>query len=273
MHPAVAGAGGVEVEHLLSDGVGVGSVGDELEAAAAAVVDADGDVVDDVSDVVHGDGAAEGCGVAGFDKLDLDLSEVDEGVAASVAGRAASDVDAVEAVPVPGDGVFEVGNPVASVDDALDVDALADAGGVGDLGLLGEVHEAAVGGGGVEIEDALPEDVGEGTLGGEAEAAGFQIGLGLVDIGDDVGDVVHGEGAGVEALLVVGLNDFDLNLSEVDEGVASAAGDGDGGVEVAASGVLAAEVFAVPVHGSVEVVDEVSDVLDLVEHGDSCKGT
>ena len=100
----------------------MGAASDELEAAAAAVVDADGDVVDDVSDVVHGDGVAEGCGVAGFDKLDLDLSEVDEGVAASVAGRSASNVDAVEAVPVPGDGVFEVGDPVASVDDALDID-------------------------------------------------------------------------------------------------------------------------------------------------------
>src|SRR5215471_19242677 len=70
----------IEVEHSLANGVGVGSVSRELEAATTTLGDTRANVPGHIAHVVHAVVWAYGAGILGLDEFHLHLPEVDEGV-------------------------------------------------------------------------------------------------------------------------------------------------------------------------------------------------
>ena len=90
VHAAPHAGGGIEVEHLLADRVGIGRVRRELEASATTLGDGCADIPGHIAHVVHGVVCAHGAGVLGLDELHLHLPEIHEGVMPTPPGRSAA---------------------------------------------------------------------------------------------------------------------------------------------------------------------------------------
>ena len=132
-------------------------------------------------------------GVSRLDQLHLHLTEIHEGVAPAAAGCAAAYVLPFEVVHVPGDGLVQVLDPVAGVDDALNFQPLSRGLRVRCTRQLGEVDLDPIGGGGVEVQHLLSHYIREGSAPGELEAFGGQRGHRLIDVCHHVPHVVHGQ--------------------------------------------------------------------------------
>ena len=182
MHATALGGAGLEVEYLLTHRVGVGRAGNELEAPSPAIGDGGLNIQCHVPHMVHAMRRPQRRRVLRLNQLHLNLAEVHKGVASAPSGCAASQVNSIQLVHVPGDGILQVINQIPGVDDVVNLHARVQAYSAWLSWELSQVHEDAVGAGGVEIKDLLAQYIGVRSIGEELEAPGLQVHDGGRDI-------------------------------------------------------------------------------------------
>jgi hypothetical protein len=106
MHARAHAGIGLKVQHLLTNPVGVGCVGDEFQTVRLTLTDAGWDIAHNVTHMVHDMVIAHAGRVARLNEFHLNLAEIHEGVAATAPRRASSQEVSLEVVHVPLDGFF-----------------------------------------------------------------------------------------------------------------------------------------------------------------------
>ena len=128
------------------------------------------------------------------------------------------------------------------------------------------MDQHAVGRGGIEVEDLLPQRIGEGRVRDKRETPGLRPLDSLGDVRHDIAHMVHDQRVFGDVTGVAGLDELRFHLAEMHKGVAPAAGHGTTALHRATTGVFGPEPVLEPRDGLVQIVYQIANVLNLVKH-------